>query len=354
MEAIDLSEVRIVRSGLTVLDSVDLTVSVGERFCLIGSSGSGKTSLLRVVAGLDTPDHGRVLVYGSPVRGPRRQVTMIFSEDNVYDHLDVTGNLDFPFRVTHDNPGRAGQVTDTADLFSLHRLMDSKPETLSAGQRRVVAAARALVRPEIEIVLMDEPLVGTDPNRRELLVAAVMSRADLTVVMATNDPADAFRWASRVAVLTGGVVAQVGTPDGVYREPDSLTVAELMGDLNRIPAKIVSHHGWAIEVGGSILHLDPVPVGLSLGQRVVVGVRPNALIPASPGVPFDRSLRTTVGRVEPLGSRSRVLFGLGDRQGVAFAAEVEADKHAGVGGRMNWLLPPAAIRLYDPVSGRTL
>ncbi|MGH8912033.1 MAG: ATP-binding cassette domain-containing protein, partial [Acidimicrobiia bacterium] len=221
MEAIDLFEVRIVRSGLTVLDSVDLAVSVGERFCLIGSSGSGKTSLLRVVAGLDSPHHGRVLVNGTPVKGPRRQVTMIFSEDNVYDHLDVTGNLGFPLRVTHDNPRRAGQVSDTGDLFSLHRLMDSKPETLSAGQRRVVAAARALVRPEIEIVLMDEPLVGTDPNRRELLVAAVMSRADLTVVMATNDPADAFRWADRVAVLTGGVVAQVGTPDGVYREPAS-------------------------------------------------------------------------------------------------------------------------------------
>lgn len=354
MEAIDLTEVRVVRSGLVVLDSVDLSVAVGERFCLMGGSGSGKTSLLRVMAGLDRPDHGQVMVGGTPVTGPRRQVTMIFSEDNVYDHLDVTGNLDFPFRVTEDSRRRAGQVSETADLFSLHRLMDARPDTLSAGQRRLVAAARALVRPEIEIALMDEPLVGTDPRRRELLVEAVMSRAELTIVMATNDPADAFRWADRVAVLTGGVMAQVGTPDALYRAPVSLTVAELMGDLDRIPAKVVAHHGWAVEVAGSVLHLDPVPTGLTLGQRVVIGVRPPTLVPASAGIPFDRCLRTTVGRVEPLGGRNRVLFGLGDQPGVAFAAEVAADVPIAVGGRMNWFLSPEAIRLYDPISGRAL
>ncbi len=354
MDAIGLSGVRVVHRGVTVLDSVTLNVARGERLGLMGSSGSGKTSLMRVMAGLDRPAAGEVRVNGEAGVGRRRQVTMIFSQDAVYDHLDVEGNLDFPFRVTEDSSDRHARIADTADQFSLHRLMDRKPSTLSAGQRRVVAAARALVRPEVEVVLMDEPLVGTDPHRRQLLVEAVMARPDLTVVLATNDPADAFRWCDRIAVLAEGRVAQAGSPPDVYRDPCSLEVAEMIGELNRVPATVRRGAEWMVEVGGSTLALDPVPAGLVEGQRVVVGLRPGALTVASPGAPFERCLRGTVGRVEPLGARSRVLFGLGDQPGVAFVAEVADESRPKVGTRVDWLAPPDAIGLYDPITGLRL
>jgi ABC-type sugar transport system ATPase subunit len=351
MDAIGLFGVQVVRQGVTVLDSVDLTVAVGERLGLIGASGSGKTSLLRVMAGLDRATAGRVEVAGTELTGRRREVTMVFSQDAVYDHLDVTGNLDFPFRVTQDIPGRDERIAETADRFSLHRIGDRRPSTLSAGQRQVVAAARALVRPEIDTVLLDEPLVGTDPHRRHLLVEAVIAEPQLTVVLSTNDPADVVRWCGRVAVLAGGTVAQVGSPADVHREPGSLEIAELMGELNRLPAVIRRGPEWMVEVGRSRLRLDAVPAGLTDGQRVVVGVRPTTLSIASRGIPFDRCLSATVGRVEPLGGRSRLLFGLGDQPGVAFVGEVAGEHRPPVGSRIDWFIPPERIHLYDPSSG---
>lgn len=335
-----------------MLDSVNLAVRHGERLALMGSSGSGKTSLLRVMAGLDRPAAGEVTVGGEPVSRRRREVTMTFSQDTIYDHLDVEGNLDFPFRVTEDAPDRRQRVVATADQFSLHRLMDRRPSSLSAGQRQAVATARALVRPGVEVVLMDEPLAGTDPHRRQVLVEAVMARPDLTVVLATNDPADAFRWCDRVAVLARGTVAQTGAPRTVHRDPSSLAVAELTGELNRVPATVRAGAPWALEVGGSTLTLDPVPAGLVDGQRVVLGLRPYDISLASSATPFERRLRATIGRVEPLGGGLRVLFGLGDRGGTGFVAEVATSP--GVGDRVDWFVPTDALALYDPATGRRL
>lgn len=350
MEAVSLTGVSVSHGGAVVVEVDRLSLTAGETVGLIGRSGSGKTSLLRVMVGLDRPDRGTVRVLGQPV--PVRTATLVFSEDVVFDHLDVAGNLEFPLT---GKSGTGEMVDATADLFWLRQLLERDPTTLSVGQRQVVAAARAVVRPEVEVVFVDEPLVGIDPHRRAHLLEAIMGRSETTVVFATNDPSDVRRWADRVVALDGGVVAQIGTPGEVYSRPASVSVAEIMGELNRFPGTIVaSPAGWLMEVGSSTLRLDPAPAGLSGGERVVVGVRPSDLSAAAPGIPFDRRLRTTVGRVEPLGAKTRVLFGLGGEPGVAFAAEVPGVTGLGRHDAVDWFVPPDAIRLFDPVSGLAL
>lgn len=351
MDAIRLSGVGLVLGGATVLEGIELAVGQTERVALLGASGSGKTSLLRLVAGLDRPDSGRIEVMGSPVAGPGGGVSFVRQDSTLYDHLDVFDNLEFPLRVSQ---GSAGDSRGTASRFGIAALLDRLPATLSAGQRGVVAAARAVVRDEVSVVLLDEPMAGTDPHRRRRLVEALMSDPRLTVLMAVNEPEDAFRWAARVVVLVDGGIGQVGPPQHVFRHPDSLAVASLLGELNRFPAVLRRGQGWTVEIGGSRLRLDRVPVGAEDGQRVVVGVRPAELARASPAMPFDRVLRGTVGRVEPTGRTRRVLFGLGAGTGVGFVAEVPTERGVVPGDTVDWFISPEHLRLYDPGTGWVL
>lgn len=335
-----------------MLDAVDLEIAPGERLGLVGRSGSGKTSLLRVMAGLDEPASGQVLLGGEPMQGTRREVTLVFQEDAVYEHLDVGDNLEFPFRVTSRVGG--SRVGDTADRFLIRALLGRSPGELSAGQRHVVAAARALVRPEVEVVLLDEPMVGTDPHRRRLLVEALLADPRPTVVVSTNDPADVLRWTERTVVLAGGRVAQAGAPVDLYRRPDSLEVAEVMGEINRLPAAVHHDDGWWLEIAGSRLTIpDPSP-GLVPGARVVLGVRPEALSPAGEGVPFGRRLRGTVGRVEVVGATYRVYFGVGNVAGTGFVAEIDGRHRFQAGDRVDWELPARAMLIFDAAGGRRL
>lgn len=338
-----------------MLEDVDLVVHRGERLCVLGGSGSGKTALLRVIAGLDRPVRGEVEVMGSPPKTSRPDVTMVFQDDAAYDHLDVRGNLDFPFRLGADASDRSGRVRGTASEFSIRRLLPRRTTELSSGQRRLVSAARAMVRGDVALVLMDEPLVGTDPKRRTRLVERVMKRPELTVVIATHEPADAFRWADRVAVLVGGGVAQVGRPLDVYARPTTLEVAELMGEINRFPATLAPDEGeWCVDVVDSRLALERPPPSWVPGQRVVAAVRPEDLQPASGGIPFNRRLRATVGRVEPVGATQRVLFGLGGMAGIGFLAVIGASVPVTVGESLDWYVPPGAIHLYEPMTGQAL
>lgn len=347
-----LSDLQVRRGGETVLDTVSLEMSAGERLGLVGRSGSGKTSLLRVMAGLDEPASGQVLLGDEPMLGTRREVTLVFQEDAVYEHLDVGGNLEFPFRVTSRVGG--AHVGDAADRFSIRALLGRSPGELSAGQRHVVAAARALVRPEVEVVLLDEPMVGTDPHRRRLLVEALLADPRLTVVISTNDPADVMRWTERTVVLAGGGVAQAGAPLDLYRRPGSLEVAEVMGEINRFPAALRRDDGWWLEIAGSRLMIPDPPPGLATGARVVLGVRPEALTPAGAGVPFVRRLRGTVGRVEVVGAASRVYFGVGGVAGTGFVAEVDGQHGFRVGDRVDWGVLPKDMLLFAAAGGRRL
>ncbi|HEX2153943.1 MAG TPA: ABC transporter ATP-binding protein [Acidimicrobiia bacterium] len=345
MGDISLRGVALSRQQPGLLAELDLEVAPGERVCLLGASGSGKTALLRAIAGLDPVTAGEIAVRPET----RRRLTMVFQDDAVYDHLDVERNISFPLQGAAGGSDIEKQVREAANRFYLGGLLSRRPGTLSTGQRTAVSTARALARSDLSVVLLDGPLIGTDPHLRQRLLEAVMSEPELTVIFASREGSDALRWADRVAVLAGGRLAQVGLPLEVYRAPGSLEVAELMGELNRIPA--VARAG-GVDIGGSRLAMGLPAV--ENGRRLVVGLRPLDLIPARDGTPFDRRLRATVGRIEQVGATQRVMFGLGERPGVGFAAEIEADYRMARGVRIDWYVAPDAVRLYDPVSGSAL
>lgn len=289
---------------------------------------------------------------GRPVSRRPEGVTMVFQGDSIYEHLDVEGNLAFPLRAAEDPEGLDHRVDEAVRRFLLTRVRDRSPGTLSAGQRRVVAAARALARSNISVVLLDDPLVGADQRMRQRLVETILSDPDLTVVFATREGIDTLRWSNRVAVLAGGGLAQIGPPTEVFRRPVSLAVAEAMGEMNRFPATVSLSDG-SLEVAGSRVTPATLPPGIANGSRVVMGVRPSGLRLAGPGTPFARRLRGVVGRIEPVGALQRVLFGLGER-GVGFCAAIDAEPRLEVGDRVDWALEPDGIRIFDPVSGEAL
>lgn len=344
--------VAVAHGGAPVLSGVDLRIGPGERLALLGPSGSGKTSLLRVMAGLDRPADGSVEIDGRPVERRSEEITMVFQGGPIYEHLDVEGNLAFPPSAGDDPEDLERRVDEAARRFLLTRVLDRSPGTLSEGQRRMVAAARALARPNVSVVLLDDPLVGADQRLRRRMVETILSDPDLTVVFATREGNDTLRWGDRVAVLADGGLAQIGPPTEVLRRPVSLTVAEAMGELNRLPATVSLPEG-RLEVAGSRLSAATLPPGIDNGRRVVIGVRPSALRLADDETPFNRRLRGVVGRIEMVGAIQRVLFGLGER-GVGFCATIDAAPRLGVGDRVDWALETNEIRIYDPVSGVAL
>jgi ABC-type Fe3+/spermidine/putrescine transport system ATPase subunit len=234
----------------------DLTLDVarGEILALLGPSGSGKTTTLRLLAGFETPDAGRIVVEGEDVtRLPpeRRRFGMVFQNYALFPHLDVGGNVAFGLREGRATRDR--RVADALGMVDLAGYERRAVTALSGGQQQRVALARSLA-PEPRVLLLDEPLSNLDPTlrertRRELRDA--IKRVGITTVFVTHEQEEAFDLGDRVAVLNGGRLEQVGTPDELYDRPASAFVAAFVGRTNVLPGEAVG------EPAGSRVHVRP-------------------------------------------------------------------------------------------------
>ena len=227
--------------AITAVDNVDLVIERGELFALLGSSGCGKTTLLRLLAGFETPDAGRLVIDGQDMTGVpphRRPINMMFQSYALFPHMNVTDNVGYGLR--REGLPKAEIANRVAAVLEQVRLSDyaaRRPAQLSGGQRQRVALARALVK-RPKLLLLDEPLAALDRKLREgtrFELVRLQEELGLTFVMVTHDQEEAMSMASRLAVMDLGRVVQVGTPHEVYERPRSRFVADFIGIANILP-----------------------------------------------------------------------------------------------------------------------
>lgn len=332
---LELDGVSVVLDGASVLDGIDLAVADGEVLGVLGPSGSGKSTLLRVVAGLERPSRGRVRLGGvdvTDVPPHRRGVGLMFQDHALFPHRDVAGNVGFGLRVRGAERSMvAARVAETLELVGLSGFERRAVASLSGGERQRVALARALA-PEPEVLLLDEPLGSLDRALRERLLddlVAVLDRAGVTVIHVTHDRAEAFAGADRVALLRGGRLVQVGTPNDLWWRPVDAEAATFVGPATVVDAT-VGPDGTVVGPWGPVAGVEaPRTTGRGVGPVALV-LRPEAVELVAPddaaavgrvvgsGVRGDHALvRVAIGGTEVLAdARGRSAPGPGDAVGV--------------------------------------
>lgn len=244
MEAVvRLRGVRKAYGPVQAVDGVDLEVRRGEFLALLGPSGCGKTTLLRLIAGFETPDEGSVAIAGQDMAGVppyRRPVNTVFQNYALFPHMTVEANVAFGLRMRGDSRERIRKkVAWALELVGLLGLERRFPHQLSGGQKQRVALARALVLEPL-VLLLDEPLSALDARLRQELRVELMQlqrRLGTTFIFVTHDQEEALVMSDRIAVMREGRLEQVGLPDEVYERPKNRFVAEFLGRSNFIPAK---------------------------------------------------------------------------------------------------------------------
>jgi putrescine transport system ATP-binding protein len=272
--------------AFTAVDGVQLRIFKGEMFALVGASGCGKTTLLRMLAGFATPTGGRILIDGvdmTTVPPYERPVNMMFQSYALFPHMTVAQNVGYGLRrLPLDAAARAARTQEALDMVQLGALGRRKPHQLSGGQRQRVALARALIR-RPKVLLLDEPLSALDKKLREQTQFELMNiqyQVGITFVFVTHDQDEAMALSTRIAVMNRGQVLQVGTPSEIYEFPQSRFVADFIGTTNLFEGTVTSLQDGLITVhsaeAGCDLSVDDLG-RFSGGQRVWLAVRPEKI-----------------------------------------------------------------------------
>jgi multiple sugar transport system ATP-binding protein len=300
---------------VTALEDVAFSIHDGEFFVLLGPSGAGKTTTLRVIAGLERQDAGSVLFDGETVDDltpPERDVGFVFQQYSLYPTMSVYDNLAFPLRSPMrrtPEPEVRRRVEEAAEKLRISHLLERKTARLSGGEMQRVSIGRAIVR-DPRIFLMDEPLSNLDAKLRESLrveLKHLQKTRGSTTLFVTHDQIEALTMADRIAVLREGRIVQVGTPHDIYDRPATMFVAQLVG-TPRINLLDAARENGTIHVANSPILLPAGASSAELPPTFVLGVRPEDVHPDGQG-----AFSGTVALVEPLGVETVLHIKAGDR-----------------------------------------
>ena len=300
--------------NFTAVDNVNLQIYKGEMFALVGASGCGKTTLLRMLAGFARQSSGAISIDGvemSTVPPHERPVNMMFQSYALFAHMTVERNVGYGIkRLPLDAATRQKRIQEALDMVQLGHLAQRKPHQLSGGQRQRVALARALIR-RPKVLLLDEPLSALDKKLREKTQFELMDlqyQVGITFIVVTHDQDEAMALATRIAVMDRGKVVQVGTPAEIYEFPQSRFVADFVGTTNLFEGVVASCAPGLTTVNcgetGCDLLVDDVG-RFTPGQRVWVALRPEKIRLSKQPVEASRvnQLRGTVHQLGYLGNR---------------------------------------------------
>ena len=331
---------KIFPGGMRALDGLDLQIKDGEFFALLGPSGCGKTTLLRSIAGLETPNSGQIRIGGRDVtRLPpaARDVAMVFQDYALYPHMTVADNIAYPLKVRRVGRKERREAAESVgrSLQIQGAMLDRRPGQLSGGQQQRVALARAIAyRPHV--FLFDEPLSNLDARLRleaRTFLKQLQRELGVTTVYVTHDQAEALALADRMAVMDQGRIRQLDTPSNCFLRPANTFVAAFIGStpMNLLPATV--QDGKFEVAGQKVMIPETIRAQVSVGDTVILGVRPE-YVSVSP-TELPDSLTGTVRVLENLGVDSLVTIEVGD---LRVQATVPEERVPAVGDRI-WLAP---------------
>ena len=293
----------------TAVDNVSLDIKRGELFALLGGSGCGKTTLLRMLAGFEAPTSGRIIIDGqdmSRVPAFNRPVNMMFQSYALFPHMNVAKNVGYGLK--HENmtdAQRKDRVSELLDMVQLSQFATRKPHQLSGGQRQRVALARALAKSP-KVLLLDEPLGALDKKLREQTQFELMNiqdRLGITFIVVTHDQEEAMTLASRIAIMDRGIIRQVGVPTDVYEFPNSRFTADFVGSINLFDGTVSNIKAGKARISAPAAGCDfeaETSLDVNQGDPVSVAIRPEKVL-ISRSKPRSTAVNATQGEVLDLG-----------------------------------------------------
>jgi multiple sugar transport system ATP-binding protein len=340
----------------TALNELTLEVQDGEFFVLLGPTGAGKTTTLRLIAGLEAPDAGSIGIGGTDVgawSAAERDVALVFQYYSLYPHYSVRQNLEFPLRSKHRRIAPAEieeRVMRAARTLRIEHLLERKTDRLSGGEMQRVSIGRAIVR-QPRLFLMDEPLSNLDAKLRELLRAELKDlqmKLGATFLYVTHDQVEAMSMGDKIGVLNHGRIVQVGSPQEIYNHPRDTFVATFVGSpaMNLLPAAV--RVGRLVVVPGQL----EIPVEGDVAARVPSGVDRISLGVRSEDVQIGTGgLEGEVYAVENHGVERIVTLKVDEQ---VLKATVPARTSVEVGGRVAFAFNPRKLQFFDADTGVNL
>jgi len=337
-------------NAVEVLKRIDIDVAPGEFLILVGPSGCGKSTLLNIIAGLEEPTEGSISIANKNVVGvppAQRDIAMVFQSYALYPTMSVAENIGFALEIRKvPKAERQARIAEVAAMLQIEHLLDRRPSQLSGGQRQRVAMGRALAR-NPQLFLFDEPLSNLDAKLRVEMRAEIKrlhQLSGITSVYVTHDQVEAMTLGSRIAVMKGGVLQQLGTPDEIYNRPANTYVATFIGSptMNLIDGRAFANSS-AFDIAGAQLALT---APTHAGNTTQLGLRPEHLS-------FDDAApwRGVVNLVEPTGADTFVVVDTAAGKVTVRTApqtQVRPGDHVGLGiqaEHVTWFDPTSGLRL---------